>query len=786
MSEPGWTHLESPDFEPDAEIEGYAVDAAAVDAAPPVSDSESIDEIDDGDGEAEIIARDNGPTAALRARAILAGVGKGASITLQTVGRMNPRMRIGVASGLSVLALAGALVSRGTGRPAPKVQVGDTQATAKQDGEVKKAGKDDLAKTDKPAKDADTSPKQADPNPDKDQKEHKDQKEQLADAVSPPVKPAPETKKDETAATPPVDSLAEKLPAAGTIPDSGAVLVASGEKVGTEKDAVDLPSPNVGKPKPDPLPDVAPPLPPAPASPAVTPAEPSALKLPAEEKAPLPDPKPVASPLVDAGPTPKADSPAGDPVSPLPPTGDGLDKLPPPIASTADQVPPPLPETSAPDPALPPAKDLATAPETAPATSPGLPAVEKLAGSELPPPGKAPEPSVPDSAKPEPKIDAHGLTPVSPSLSSLPEPAAPPAATAPEAAPKPSTDLIPSPPKEFPKIAVEAAAGAVAAGAATATAAAAAIPRHDKIPSESKSESDEPIGVPIRNSKASRPHDLNASDDPRGDDSLALFGSGPDTSAVSPSPAGDESGGQGRRFEVEAPIPKTRGRIVQADPDPKSSRVEVVYHPVAAGENFWTISRLYYGSGRYFVALWGANKKTVPVIDELYENQVIVIPAQEDLDPALIKSAQSYMASASKPPKVAVAKSDRRGSLPAAAAPAQRPRKVSGVGIDVIADEDDDDFAARGRSTGQYRSRERDIDDGLDRVSDTRANSDADLPIHKVRPRETLRSIARDRLGDSRRAGEILRLNRGLIDDPSSLVAGQVIELPEDAKPGRR
>jgi nucleoid-associated protein YgaU len=116
-----------------------------------------------------------------------------------------------------------------------------------------------------------------------------------------------------------------------------------------------------------------------------------------------------------------------------------------------------------------------------------------------------------------------------------------------------------------------------------------------------------------------------------------------------------------------------------------------------------------------------------------------------------------------------------------------RPAKARGTGIDLIADgDDDDDFAARGRS----KSRERDIDDGLDRASDIRSNAnsnrDADLPLHKVRPRETLRSIARDRLGDSRRAKEILQLNRGLIDDPSSLVAGQVIELPEDAKPGRR
>ena len=52
----------------------------------------------------------------------------------------------------------------------------------------------------------------------------------------------------------------------------------------------------------------------------------------------------------------------------------------------------------------------------------------------------------------------------------------------------------------------------------------------------------------------------------------------------------------------------------------------------------------------------------------------------------------------------------------------------------------------------------------------------------RVRQGETLRSIARDMLGDSHRAGEILDLNRDLIDDPSHLVVGQMIELPDDSR----
>jgi len=40
-------------------------------------------------------------------------------------------------------------------------------------------------------------------------------------------------------------------------------------------------------------------------------------------------------------------------------------------------------------------------------------------------------------------------------------------------------------------------------------------------------------------------------------------------------------------------------------------------------------------------------------------------------------------------------------------------------------------------------------------------------------------------MGDSHRAEEILDLNRDLVDDPSRLIVGQILELPEDARPSR-
>lgn len=58
-------------------------------------------------------------------------------------------------------------------------------------------------------------------------------------------------------------------------------------------------------------------------------------------------------------------------------------------------------------------------------------------------------------------------------------------------------------------------------------------------------------------------------------------------------------------------------------------------------------------------------------------------------------------------------------------------------------------------------------------------------PIYKVRQYDTLRTIARDALDDPRRAEEILELNRDIINDPGHLVVGQILVLPEDARPAR-
>ena len=59
-------------------------------------------------------------------------------------------------------------------------------------------------------------------------------------------------------------------------------------------------------------------------------------------------------------------------------------------------------------------------------------------------------------------------------------------------------------------------------------------------------------------------------------------------------------------------------------------------HTVRSGENFWTISKQYYKSGRYYKALWGANKQKIAAPDRLTVGDRIAIPRADQLDPALI------------------------------------------------------------------------------------------------------------------------------------------------------
>jgi nucleoid-associated protein YgaU len=279
--------------------------------------------------------------------------------------------------------------------------------------------------------------------------------------------------------------------------------------------------------------------------------------------------------------------------------------------------------------------------------------------------------------------------------------------------------------------------------------------------------------VVLTNERPTRARDLDA-DNPRSE--LSADGT----------PFRDENEREGtrsqgtRRFEIETVPPTSVAADTGASTSSRQeaeSRVETVPHTVEEQENFWTISRLYYGSGRYYKALWQANRATHPRIDEIAVGDTIIIPAQEDLDPTYILPPQ---AAEPAPSPARRAAGSRKGKGEVSTTSSQRQgvplKRSSRTAVELNLPVDDLLRDNRSRSTPRSFA----ADEGLERGS-----SPADAPIHKVRPGETVRSIARDRLGDSRRADEILEINRKLIDDPYNLVPGQILELPEDAKLGR-
>lgn len=250
---------------------------------------------------------------------------------------------------------------------------------------------------------------------------------------------------------------------------------------------------------------------------------------------------------------------------------------------------------------------------------------------------------------------------------------------------------------------------------------------------------------------------------------------------------------------------------------PARGAVEPSLHIVERGENFWTISRLYYGSGRYYRALWRANSRKYPNIDEIHINDVIQIPAVEDLDPAYIErpnrrpiagreegpardladgSDAAATAGAGRPESFPTTRTARASGgddggddgLTARRAGAGTGRAAAELALPVGDPDPDPGFARGGRAAPTDRS-----DPGDDAGPATavrsitlpRRSAPTDRPAYKVQPYDTLRSIARDLLGDARRADELYDLNRDVIDDPTRLRPGQLLELPEDANTRR-
>ncbi|MFM7592994.1 MAG: LysM peptidoglycan-binding domain-containing protein, partial [Isosphaeraceae bacterium] len=202
-----------------------------------------------------------------------------------------------------------------------------------------------------------------------------------------------------------------------------------------------------------------------------------------------------------------------------------------------------------------------------------------------------------------------------------------------------------------------------------------------------------------------------------------------------------------------------------------SADIAPIKHVVQSGENFWTISRDYYGSGRYFKALWSANRQQVVKIDQLHVGDTIRIPAMESLDKSLVESpnvaGKRQMPADDQPEAVARSRDNRAvrtaneiESTPTEATAAPKRKSVTPQAQPQrpgeIISEPVGETAARASATGGRR--------------------------HRVQQGETLRTIARDFLGDARRSSEIIALNSDFLEDSRSpLRPGQVLRMPADS-----
>ncbi len=172
-------------------------------------------------------------------------------------------------------------------------------------------------------------------------------------------------------------------------------------------------------------------------------------------------------------------------------------------------------------------------------------------------------------------------------------------------------------------------------------------------------------------------------------------------------------------------------------------------HLVAAGETFGTIARRYYGSDSYARRLWWANRGKVAWPQALAAGTTIVIPRIDELE-TLLPIAPALPSQALAQPG------------PAETEPVPFPLKVlpdAGQASQIQTQTQTPQSSALSQAGG--------------------------YAVHVVRRDETLRSIARDRLGDTQRSGELADLNRDVLGPGGQLTVGQRLILPADASASR-
>ena len=455
-----------------------------------------------------------------------------------------------------------------------------------------------------------------------------------------------------------------------------------------------------------------------------------------------------------ADPAPKdKDKPKEDPTGTKPsaPVTDPEPLLPRADKGTADPDRTPTPATTPPvvdDKAKLPTPDqppVTTSPPAAPAGSDPPIVLEPPTTPSLPPIGSAPpkdEPKPADLPSPGGSLD----------FPSLPSATIPPATAekpAPVVTPPPAVVEKPDPVVTPPAAAspVEVAPAPAPAPAVVATQPATPPAAEVAVPVRS------PMPLTLEPSPPSNPPVVPTPDPmPAAVGAAALTGSG-----WVQIPSGGKQrvpGGAADRAPVEATPPAVVADGPRANEDSAAiDPIESVLYKVKSGENFFTISRLFYRSGRYYKALHAANARQFPVITDLYVGATIRIPPVEALDRSLVVAPSLVTPAAGvDAPASAVSRTSTRRTEP----------------VDELEQP----------SNPRNRAPRAEVDTG-----------DQDRPIrpsYTVKPNQTLRSIARDTLGDVDRDVEIRALNRTVLGDARNPTAGMVLTLPSDAVIGRR
>jgi nucleoid-associated protein YgaU len=427
--------------------------------------------------------------------------------------------------------------------------------------------------------------------------------------------------------------------------------------------------------------------------------------------APLVETDPAPTPPVV--PTPIEATPAETIAMEDPPGAAGIVSVPPPIAEPVGEVPEPI------VPPLP--ADASAAVDPAP---PEVVVPAPVAAVEVPPPAEAaPLLTIP--------------TPVATAAPIPEEPALPPPST-----PAPAIEPPPGP----PVLATEPPAVAAATNPDTVP-----LPLGDET-------SPSAVAMPVPEPSAAGIPNLNATP-AAAPVATATAGSEPFPGvAMETLPNSDE-----HLVTIEEPLDDavTTRAGAQAEPVVRAgapgprSAVQPVRHVVQRGENFWTIARLYYGSGRFYKALWKANQSVAAMPEDLYVGAVIQIPDLSQLDPRYIDPPSGGSRSVVQPRAQAEPPRRDPATLQASAPVDLEPASDTIVMLPE---------SRTGKPAAETRL--------------APARPVAAERTYVVRAHDTPRSIARDQLGDPRRAGEIIQLNAQALRGLEALEPGMELLLP--------